>query len=197
MSEERGTSDYSEDNLLEVQVSDLSITNIGFAIFLKPKSTNTTKVVPIFIGPLETHSISTALDGSVPQRPNTHDLFLQLFKQVKLEVVRIIIDNLDGSLFYASIYVYGKTNSEIHVVDARPSDAIAIAIRSEAPIFIHERVYQKAAVLIGASEKEKKVEVGGSQIESLRIQLQQAVDKEQFEKAAKLRDIIKEIETEN
>ena len=103
MSEERGTSDYSEDNLLEVQISDLSITNIGFAIFLKPKSTNTTKVVPIFIGPLETHSISTALDGSVPQRPNTHDLFLQLFKQVKLEVVRIIIDNLDGSLFYASI----------------------------------------------------------------------------------------------
>ncbi len=196
MNEKLENSDCADDNLLEVHISDLSITNIGFAIFLKPKSSTTSKVVPIFIGPLETHSISTALDGTVPQRPNTHDLFSQLFKQAQLEVSRIIIDNLDGSLFYASIFVRGKTNNELHVVDARPSDAIAIAIRSEAPIFIHEKVFQKAAVLIGSSDRNADEETGGSQIELLRIQLQQAVDKEQFEKAAKLRDLLKEMETE-
>ncbi len=188
---------YSEDELFEVEISDLSITNIGFAVFLKPKSENSSKVVPIFIGPLETHSISTALDGSTPERPNSHDLFIQLFEAVDIHIVRIVIDNIDGSLFYASISL--KEKDRIHVVDSRPSDAIAIALRSQCPIYIHQKVYEKAAVTIGANEKDQNInqQQVNSKVENLRNQLQQAVEQELFEKAAQLRDQIKKIESEN
>lgn len=74
------------DGSFEVTVSDVSITNVGFAIFLRPidkKIAESDKVVPIFIGPLETYSISSALEGAPPPRPNTHDLIINMLSEME------------------------------------------------------------------------------------------------------------------
>lgn len=90
----------------------------------------------IMIGPFEAQSISLALEGSRPDRPLSHDLIKAILDRMGLEVDRIVIDDLWNAIYYAKIYVRrGKVEAEI---DSRPSDAIALAVRCEAPIYVAE-----------------------------------------------------------
>lgn len=191
--------------MLEVTISDVSITNVGFALFLKPRDSKSAKVVPIFIGPLETYSISSALDGITPPRPNTHDLIINMIQEMEGKIQHIVINDIIGNIFYARIVI--QTNEGIVELDARPSDSVAIAIRSKCPIFMNEKVYNEASVLIG----EEAPEAGGgeakdifsendepkSELETLKVQLQKAVDTENFEEAASLRDRIQKLLQDN
>ena len=190
--------------MLEVTISDVSITNVGFAIFLKPTLPNYNKVVPIFIGPLETYSISSALDGVTPPRPNTHDLILSMVGELEVKVMHVVINDIIGNVFYARIVL--QTRDGIVELDARPSDSVAIALRAHCPIFMNEKVYQEAAVVLGeesSSEKEEPEEEKAeeekprSELERMQIDLQKAVDEENFEKAAMLRDQIRAMTQEN
>lgn len=188
--------------MLEVTISDVSITNVGFAIFLKPTMPNYNKVVPIFIGPLETYSISSALDGVTPPRPNTHDLILSMVGELEVKVLHVVINDIIGNVFYARIVL--QTKDGVIELDARPSDSVAIALRAHCPIFMNEKVYQEAAVILGeeaATEKEEPEEVPEeaprSELERMQIDLQKAVDEENFEKAAMLRDQIRAMTQEN
>lgn len=194
--------------MLEVIISDVSITNVGFAIFLKPREHESRKVVPIFIGPLETYSISSALDEITPPRPNTHDLIIKMLAEVETKVLHIIINDIIGHIFYATIML--QTKDGIIELDARPSDSIAIAIRSKSPIFITEKVYNEAAVIIGDNEslepenpptedamESALQESPVSEIERMQLNLQKAVDEEKFEEAAILRDKIRKLQQEN
>ncbi len=187
--------------MLEVTISDVSITNVGFAIFLKPTLPNYNKVVPIFIGPLETYSISSALDGVTPPRPNTHDLILSMVGELEVKVLHVVINDIIGNVFYARIVL--QTRDGVVELDARPSDSVAIALRAHCPIFMNEKVYQEAAVILGeesATEKEPEQtqeEAPRSDLERMQIDLQKAVDEENFEKAAMLRDQIRAMTQEN
>ena len=197
--------------MLEVIISDVSITNVGFAIFLKPREHESRKVVPIFIGPLETYSISSALDEITPPRPNTHDLIIKMLTELEVKVLHIIINDIIGHIFYATIML--QTKEGIIELDARPSDSIAIAIRSKSPIFITEKVYNEAAVIIGDEESESRQEAENppteealesalqenpmSEVERMQLNLQKAVDEEKFEEAAVLRDKIKKLQQGN
>lgn len=204
------------DNLLEVTISDVSITNVGFAIFLKPSDSTSSKVVPIFIGPLETYSISSALDGVTPPRPNTHDLIVNMLQEMEARILHIIINDIIGSIFYARIVI--QTNEGIVELDARPSDSVAVAIRTRCPMYMHEKVYKEAAVVIGEegsaqaapeneTEEEEVAEAPPqqdlllseprSELEELKQELNKAVEAENFERAAMLRDKIKQILQEN
>ncbi|MBX7056693.1 MAG: bifunctional nuclease family protein [Leptospirales bacterium] len=198
------------ENLLEVTISDVSITNVGFAIFLKPLEAQSGKVVPIFIGPLETYSISSALDGVTPPRPNTHDLIVNMLQEMEARVLHIIINDIIGSIFYARIVI--QTNEGVVELDARPSDSVAVAIRVRCPMYMHEKVYREAAVVIGeesqsspeaAEEGEAPAAAPAaasesrSELEQLKADLQKAVDSENFERAAELRDRIKKLLHEN
>ena len=194
--------------MLEVTISDVSITNVGFAIFLKPQNSTAAKVVPIFIGPLETYSISSALDGVSPPRPNTHDLIINMLSELEMRVLHIIINDIIGHIFYARIVL--QTGDGIVELDARPSDSIAVAIRAKCPIYMNEKVYNEAAVVIGEEASETAAEedsgpvpenipeeLGLTELERMRQALHRAVEEENFEEAAILRDKLRDLQQEN
>ncbi len=201
------------ETMFEVTISDVSITNVGFAIFLKPVESTSNKVVPIFIGPLETYSISSALDGVTPPRPNTHDLMINMLREMDSRILHVVINDIIGNIFYARIVI--QSEDGIIELDARPSDSVAVAIRSKCPIFMNEKVYREASVVIGdegksqepgesAPEEEEPAAASGSsspgpqsELERMKQDLQRAVEMENFEEAAKLRDEIKRLLHEN
>jgi len=96
------------------------------------------KVLPIWIGHFEAHAIAVALEGGAAPRPLTHDLLKTLCDEFGGAVTRVVINDVRDGTYYAQLYILKKDRES--VVDARPSDAIALALRSVAPIFISEKV---------------------------------------------------------
>jgi hypothetical protein len=97
------------------------------------------------IGPAEATGIALPLNNVKPPRPLTHDLFLTLFGRLNVAVTRVVINDLRDDIYYATVYLSaaGKEMS----LDARPSDAIALAIRAKAPVYAEDRVFDKAGRL--------------------------------------------------
>ena len=108
------------------------------------KTADGNKFLPIWIGHPEAAAILMKLQGASTPRPMTHDLVADMLEQLDAHVVRITVTELRDSTFYASITVQ-QNGSEIEI-DSRPSDAIAIAVRSDAPIFAAERVIEESAI---------------------------------------------------
>ena len=113
----------------------------AYAILLK--EVNGIRRLPIIIGAFEAQAIALEIEGIKPPRPLTHDLLKQLIDNLGATVLEIIIDELRENTFYAKIVleVSGLTNE----IDARPSDAIALAVRADAPIYISDQVMETAA----------------------------------------------------
>lgn len=86
-------------DLLEATIYNISLTNVGFAVFLKAKDDSDQRVVPIFIGPLETHSITSVLEGTKPPRPMTHDLMTILLTTLGVQIVKIAIEEIIDNTF--------------------------------------------------------------------------------------------------
>jgi bifunctional DNase/RNase len=100
---------------------------------------------PIVIGYLEASSIKMKLAGIEPPRPLTHDLLMNIIKGLDAKVKRLLIDKLVTNIFHAKLEIL-TDGGNIKLVDSRPSDGIAIAVRAGAPIFVAEDVLQKAAI---------------------------------------------------
>jgi len=100
------------------------------------------RLLPIVIGINEAAAIKMELGGFIPPRPLTYDLMLSIMGSLKVTLERVVIDDLIDGTFHAKLYLknHGK---EPKVVDARPSDSIALAVRSKSPIFVEERVLEK------------------------------------------------------
>jgi bifunctional DNase/RNase len=98
--------------------------------------------LPILIGPFEAQAISLPLDGTRPERPLTHDLVRVVIERLGADVDRVVVDDLWNTIYYAKVYLR-KGDEEIEI-DARPSDAIAIAVRFDAPIFVAEGILESA-----------------------------------------------------
>ena len=99
--------------------------------------------VALAIGLAEATGIAVPLQGVTPPRPLTHDLFLTLFGRLKVTLTRVVITDLRDDIFYAIVYL--NTGGPELQLDARPSDAIALAIRAKAPVLVEERVFEKAS----------------------------------------------------
>lgn len=113
--------------------------------------------VPIFIGGLEATAIATVLAGVKMPRPMTHDLFVTVLDAVQCKVSGIIVTRLEGGTFYAEIRVADEHGGEL-ALDARPSDAIALALRTDAPITVARAVVAEAGAL--APEEDAAAEGG-------------------------------------
>lgn len=97
------------------------------------------------IGVAEATGIAVPLHGVTPPRPLTHDLFLTLFGRLKVSLNRVVITDLRDDIYYANLYL-ASSGAEI-VLDSRPSDAIALAIRAKAPVLVEDRVFDKAGAV--------------------------------------------------
>ena len=104
-----------------------------------------TRFLPVVIGIAEVNAIKMKLSGIKPPRPLTHDLFLQAIEQLGAQLEKVVIDKLHNNTFYAKLYLKRGSNGEV-MVDARPSDSVALALRASAPIFVAEEVLGEAGV---------------------------------------------------
>jgi hypothetical protein len=102
------------------------------------------RVLPIYIGAAEAFSIQTALENVPYPRPLTHDLMLTVMEELHSKIEKVIIDDLNDGIFFARIVV--KKDGEEYEFDARPSDSIALAIRTKAPVYVSADVMDRAAV---------------------------------------------------
>ena len=128
----------------EMVIYGVSFDLVGKQPIVLLKTADGNKFLPIWIGHPEAAAILMKLQGASTPRPMTHDLMSDMLEQLDAEVTRITVTELRENTFYASITVQ-QNGSEIEI-DSRPSDAIAIAVRSDAPIFAAERVIEESAI---------------------------------------------------
>jgi bifunctional DNase/RNase len=112
------------------------------------------RYLPIWIGPAEAASIAMALQGVVTPRPMTHDLFKTILDDLSIGVVQIVVTELRESTFYAVITLQRGDGDQLEV-SARPSDAMALAVRMAIPIFATDEVLDEASILIPGEEDEE------------------------------------------
>jgi hypothetical protein len=103
------------------------------------------KAIPIWVGVFEAEAISRGLEEVVTLRPMTHDLMKQILDTFQVSLTRVVINDLKGNTFYANLYL--NVEGEDLIVDSRPSDAIALAIRVKAPVFVAKSVIEEAKQL--------------------------------------------------
>ena len=113
--------------------------NASYIIILKDGTGK--RALPIWIGAAEGNSIALAMSNMKASRPLTHDLIAAIFDRLDIEVARVVVSDLIDNTFYASLYLL-HGDKEFHI-DSRPSDAIAVAIRVQAPIFVQDEVLAK------------------------------------------------------
>jgi bifunctional DNase/RNase len=114
------------------------------------------RVIPIYIGEAEASSISVALSGVVPDRPLTHDLMLNTISEMGGEVVMVVVTDVKEHTYFANIHI--EVDGAERVISARPSDAIALAVRAEVPVFVESDLMDKvgkAAVTAEDSDEEE------------------------------------------
>jgi hypothetical protein len=128
--------------LLEMKVSGLTIDPITNTPIVILKDMQENKAIPIWIGLFEASAIATELEHVVFSRPMTHDLLHECIKALDVTVNRIEIVDIRNNTFFASIYL--TRAGQTYAVDARPSDAIALALRAHASIFVEESVLEKS-----------------------------------------------------
>lgn len=162
-----------------------------FVVILKDDVNN--RWLPIVVGSTEAQAIALQLEKISPPRPLTHDLMKNLLDANSINVARIVVNDLRENTYYALIRI--KYNGSSQEIDARPSDAIALALRMQAPIFVDESVMKRAAINDRQTEMEERP-AAVDRLEELNIQLNKAVKEERFEDAARLRDEILELKRE-
>jgi bifunctional DNase/RNase len=114
-----------------------------------------TRIVPIFVGLSEAISIYHALSGELSPRPMTHDLFISVLESLNANIIKVLIDDLDGGIYYARLSI--KNDARESEIDARPSDCLALALRAKAPIEIQEKVVAESS--ISKSDMEKLISI--------------------------------------
>lgn len=153
--------------------------------------------LPIIIGMFEAQSIAIEIEKIKPNRPLTHDLFKELAQKTNMEVKEVLLTNLKEGVFFSKIIVKTVLGEEIEL-DSRPSDAIAISLRFNAPIYSVESVMSEAGIILGDDDEDFDEESVSSDkdsnslsdmpLDELKIQLDEAIENEDYETAAKLRD---------
>ena len=211
-------------DVIQVDIFGLSLSSTisggGYAIILKEIGGE--RRLPIIIGQFEAQAIAFELEGMKPPRPLTHDLLRTLIETFGYRVENVTINELKDSTFYSRIKFDAESIGEI---DARPSDAIALALKFSAPIYVSSAIMDEIGFIPEYEEHASKKEVGGEEsdilsskesseedekisatsnisvkekkLKNLKIELEEAVTREDYEKAAQLRDEIKKMEISN
>lgn len=158
--------------------------------------------IPIIIGGVEAQSIAIRLEGLEPPRPLTHDLFLNFAESFGIQLVEVIIYKLEEGIFYSELVCL--KDEEIIRIDSRTSDAVALALRFNCPIYTFEEIMSKAGIVLDLEESKKGDEeaenlttekstspLASKSIGELDAMLNEAIELENYEKASEIRDEIK------
>jgi bifunctional DNase/RNase len=198
--------------LIEAEIWTVAKTDQGNAVLVKPLVGD--RAVPIFIGPLEAQNILLGLGEVDIPRPLTHDLMLHLLGELNAKLLRVVIHTLSEGTYYANLVL--EHSGKMTEVDARPSDALALAVRAACPIFIESELVAESGIAMDQlrqasvetpeesdeteeSEEEQVIQADlaarkEAQLETLRTRLERLVAQENYEQAAQVRDQIRELE---
>jgi bifunctional DNase/RNase len=163
---------------------------------------NSQRRLPIVIGSAEAESIAVGIEKHKNGRPHTHDLFIRFAHEFGIEIMEVVINRFRDGVYYAMLVC--KQGDDLTMIDARPSDAIAIAVRAGCEIYAYETVMDEAGIIMDDMEKEETEEpaeapinIGKAQtsldmldLDTLEELLQEAIDNEDYQKAAEIRDEI-------
>ena len=188
-------------NLVEVKRISYYPPSKGYAVLLQEKDSD--RSLPIIVGSSEAQAIALYLEGVDMPRPMTHDLLINVLENLEGEINRVVIARISNGTFYAEIEVSNPQIGEM-IIDARPSDAIAIALRTLSPIYVSDEVMGAAGIDNLESESEVAKHITSEELtkeaseetvlENLNEALEKAVSEEEYEVAARLRDRIKQLE---
>ena len=189
---------------IEITVKGLSYSqgkSGAYALILAEKEGKGRKL-PVVIGGAEAQSIAVAMEKSVaPPRPLTHDTWFNMLQELGAVVEKVLIHRLVNGVFFASIHVITKEGTSL-VFDSRPSDAVALAVRIPCPIFATEQILDAAGISeqeetagddLMSEEDEIEENSPVETIEELEALLEEAVENEDYELAARLRDRIEKL----
>lgn len=156
--------------------------------------------LPIVIGAFEAQAIAVAMERMNPPRPMTHDLMCNVMNTFEVELKEVIISNLDTGVFYARLVCL--SNGDVIEIDSRTSDALALAVRVDCPIYTYEFILEAAGVVlettpeieedegVGVSTKRTSSSLSDFDVNELRRRLDEALKEENYEYAALIRDEI-------
>jgi bifunctional DNase/RNase len=156
--------------------------------------------LPIVIGGFEAQAIAVAMEDMIPSRPLTHDLFKNTLDTFDIEIREVVINNLLDGVFHAQLVC--ERNGEVYEIDSRTSDAIAMAVRCNCPIYTYEFILEAAGVAVEETEAEQSEEKTQKKkrtraksfkelsLDDLNALLEKVISEEDYEKAAKIRDEI-------
>lgn len=191
--------------MILAKIKQLFLSNVGFVVLLATDEDE--RVLPIFIGAAEAQAIAIWINKIEVPRPLTHDLLKNMLDFMECRLLGVEIWKLEEGTFYGRL-VISKDGNEMKI-DSRPSDAIALALRCEVPIYVAAQILNEAGRVFDENEEPGTTEPQGSQnlsfkheqqghvkltpLEALKQRLQEAIEEERYEDAAKLRDEIKRL----
>ena len=194
------------ENTIELEILGLSSNHSQSGSFtLVMGELEGTRRLPIVIGMFEAQAIAIEIEKIIPNRPMTHDLFKSFSSNFNFSIDHILISDMREGVFYAKIVCQSSVKSV--EIDARPSDAIAIAVRFDAPIYCAQKVMSEAAIEFAEEEQESKESISAKKkdqpkpkssesnlkdfsLDKLNELLDKAIKNEDYEKAARIRDEI-------
>jgi len=188
---------------IQLQILGISSGHTSTSYTLILEEMNGARKLPVIIGAFEAQAIAIEIEKIVPVRPMTHDLIKAFAESFHISIKEVLIHRLQEGVFYASIIC--SSGDDVHQIDARTSDAIALALRFKCPIYTYETIMQEAGIIlsdlegemrpVSEAEEEKKprskADLTTYKSEELEKMLEEALDTENYVLAAKIRDEIK------
>jgi bifunctional DNase/RNase len=191
-----------EDKKVKLKILGITFSQVqagAYALVLAEENGN--RRVPIIIGTPEAQSIAIFLEGLVPPRPLTHDLFINFAKSLDAVLEQVDIYKYEDGVFFSEL-IFKVGDQTIHI-DSRTSDAIALSIRTDAPIFIREEIMKEVSIFMSEesdwdeveSDKPRKVSFEAMNSEELQESLNEAIANEDYEKASHIHDLLNKLKT--
>ncbi len=189
---------------LEIVALSHSVTQShNYAVVLGETSGN--RRLPIVIGGFEAQAIAVAMERMIPNRPLTHDLFKNTLDTFEVDLKEVVINNLLDGIFYAQLVC--ERDGQEFVIDSRTSDAIAMAVRFKSPIYTFDFIMEQAGVVLDDSDDEVKGSIIAEEVnpdsfdqyslKALKKMLDDVLENEDYERAAKIRDEINNRESKS
>jgi uncharacterized protein len=190
---------------IELQILGISSGHTASSYTLILEEKNGSRKLPVIIGAFEAQAIAIEIEKIIPVRPMTHDLFKAFCHTFNVQVKEVVIHRLSEGIFYSHVICSNGTSD--YEIDARTSDAIALALRFKCPIYSYESILQEAGIILTemeAEEQEQEEEntpaykkrkketkdMDDASVDELKVMLDEAIDVENYILAAKIRDEI-------
>ncbi len=173
----------------ELVIDSIRISQMNYQRVVVLKELETNLFLLIWIGPTEAEAIAVKMQGMTVPRPLTHDLLVDLVKTVGGSFEHILVNDLQNETFYAKVVI--RVGDQTHEIDSRPSDAMAVAVRAEVPIYVADAVMEKAAISMDQDTGQPIPAPDDSATEA------EPVTEEELQKLSAFTDLINELDMED